>query len=405
MLKHTALVILAVCMSSVAIAEVEMNIGGSARARFELYDNVSDSNKDADDKRDFISSRFRLNFTAKVNPNVEVFFQPQFSRVFGGDEALATGQASGNFTNPHLAVFAAYIHYTLQDSWHVFVGRQGLNYGDQRVIGTVGWRNDSRAFDALRVKKTLGDKDWVDLFLLRLEEENAGPYGGATTLGKDNETTGFYAHFEDLGPVNVDVYALYSTDGSATAPNRDAFATYGTLLKSNFGDVDLGLEYTGQSGYDSSQYDLEVGYKFGSARVFVAYGSAHKDYRQLYPTAHKFLGHADLFGRRNITEIRAGYSAKYNDTMSAKISYHTFSRTDDALPYYNLGGSAVGTGAESSDKGLADEVDLSWKWNFVESAHLLIGGAYVMPKEHLKAVRATNDDPGFYSYVQTGATF
>jgi len=66
---------------------------------------------------------------------------------------------------------------------------------------------------------------------------------------------------------------------------------------------------------------------------------------------------------------------------------------------------AVGTGAESSSVALADKIDFSWKWTFIESAHLLIGGAVVLPGAHLKALRDSTGDPGYYTYVQTGTKF
>ena len=416
MYKYILFLVMVTSFANVGFAEVQMDIGGSARVRWESFDNVSDSNKTTDDKVDFTGSRFRLDFTAKVNPNVKVFVQPQFTKIFGGEEVIGatvdgvpvpvrSGQSSGNFNNTYLGVFSAYIQYTLKDSWDIWIGRQGLNYGDERVIGTVGWRNDSRAFDGLRVRKTYSDgKSWTDLLFLQLQEQNGGIYGGATTLGPDNEVSGVYTHLEDLGPMDADVYVLYSTDKGVTAPNKNAFGTYGTLLKANLGELDLGLEAAAQSGYDSSSIDFEAGYKFSGLRLFAGYAAAHKNYQQLYPTAHKFLGDADIFGRRNINAIRAGVKAKVNDEMFAKVQYNSFSRNDDKAPAYNLGGSgAIGTGAEGGSA-LANEVDFSWKWNFVEGAHILVGGAYVMPGEYLKNVRG-KDDPGLFSYVQTGTTF
>ena len=402
MFPKKLIIILVLLISTVDAVEAKVDIGGAARVRWEYFEDISAPNQATDTQFDFIGSRFRMDFLATVNPNIQVFFQPQFTRVFGGEEKFNAGQSSGSLKNPSLGVFAAYLQYTFDKSWGVYIGRQGLNYGDQRVIGTVGWRNDSRAFDALRVRKSYGDgKSWTDVFLLQLEEENQGVYGGATTLGPDNETYGIYSHLEGLGPVNIDVYILYNSNKGG---EKRGFASFGALLKGKFGDLDFGLEATLQSAYDANQVDLEAGYKFGGTRLFAAYGRAHKDYQQLYPTAHKFLGHADLFGRRNINEVRVGLASKLNDTMTAKLTYHNFSRSDDNLPYYNLGGAAVGTGTESTKAALADEVDFSWKWMFVEKAHVLIGGAYVMPGGHLKKLRG-GDDPGIFTYVQTGTSF
>jgi len=293
MIRQIMLAILAISFSNIAHADAEVAIGGSANARHELSANLQDSNNETPDEIDFSGLRFRLDFTARVSPQIEVFVQPQLSKIAGGNEA---GQSSGNFNHPGLRVYAAYLHYTLDDSWNLFVGRQALAYGQHRVIGTVGWRHDARAFDAIRLRTTFGDASWIDVFGLQIKEDNAGPYGGDTSLGADHGVLGLYCHIDELAYLNAELYALYSMNQQ---DGDEEFMTLGALTKGSYGDLDVALEVTGQTAHKSYQLDVEIGYAFRSTRLFFAYGQAHEDYQQMYPTAHKFLGHADLFGRRN----------------------------------------------------------------------------------------------------------
>ena len=401
MVKKSILFILLGFLTQFAVAETELEIGGSGRARWEFKDNIADSNKNTDDRSDFIGTRFRLDFNAKVNSNVSVFIQPQFTKNFGSSEPTTGGRASGGLQDTRFDVHQAKIMYTFHDSWNLWLGRQEFAYGNHLVVGNVGWHNVGRSFDAIRLRKNYSDKKgWTDIFWSQIEEKDG------TTFTADDEFYGLYTHLKDLGPLaETEIYVFYSEDDGNASPLPKAFMTYGARLKAIFGGLDVGLEGTGQSEYDSNQIDFELGYKFNTIRLFAGYATAHKDYQQLYPTAHKFLGTADLFGRRNINAIRGGLKAQFGKDMWAKLQYNSFSRNDDKAPIYALSGGvfAGSTGAESGSH-MADELDLHWEWKFVEGAHLVIGGSWVQVGEYIKNVRG-KDDEGFFTYIQTGTTF
>ena len=71
-------------------------------------------------------------------------------------------------------------------------------------------------------------------------------------------------------------------------------------LKSKISNFDYRLEVTGQSEVDGHQWDLELGYtvnQITQSRIVAEIFSSSKDYIQLFPTAHKWLGILVL-GRR-----------------------------------------------------------------------------------------------------------
>ena len=83
---------------------------------------------------------------------------------------------------PNTSVHQAYINYSPAKDWSILVGRAELNYGDQLLIGAVGWHNVGRSFDATRVRYDYG-MGKVDFLWSEINEESAGATSDTTLLG------------------------------------------------------------------------------------------------------------------------------------------------------------------------------------------------------------------------------
>ena len=57
-----------------------VSVSGSARIRWEVKDQLMDSNEKAEDKKDFIGSRFRLELKFEPDSKSTVYIQPQFTK-------------------------------------------------------------------------------------------------------------------------------------------------------------------------------------------------------------------------------------------------------------------------------------------------------------------------------------
>lgn len=315
----------------------------------------------------------------KASDAVSVFFQPKFADMWGNN--------SGGLTDTTTAfnMHQAYINWMAMDGMNVFMGRQGLAYGDQLVIGTVGWHPIGRTFDTFRVRYAHA-MGWVDVFAAKVKENHASSKTPA--LNTDSDFSGLYAHFSfnDMAK-EVDLYYLDNEKPSnKAAGSKDSntgeimkpFSTtaFGLRVKGGMPDVgvDWRLEYTSQSHKantaadknetaSGSQYDLEVGYTLdmgdNKLRIAAEMANADKNYHQLYPTAHKWLGHYDLWDRRNIKDTVIHVKADMGSYFGAALDYHMFAASEKKADIYWWGTTESGGSNNDTEANYGSEIDLT----------------------------------------------
>jgi hypothetical protein len=346
------------------------------------------------------------------NPRVFVFFEPQFTKIWGepqysGNSATTNVKSatSGAAKDTPLDVHQAFVKYSPRDELNFSLGRRELNYGDQLVLGGVGWSNIGRSFDLGMGSYTYGIGT-VDAFQSKLVDQNT-----ATAGAGDKNLTGIYSSNKVSDELqNADLYFLDLSDSTTSPPSSTA--AYGLRLKSPiFNFLDYRLEFTqekvknlGKSS-DENQIDIEAGTTLLAAsktRLAAEFFKASRNYNQLFPTAHKWLGYADLFGRRNIEGFRVGVSSEVLESLKLSLDYHSFSRSDVSNSAYKVDGStAYGTGG--AGRPIASEIDLVATYKLDLNVDLEAGAAQVSPDKYMKA-NAGSDISQFY-YVQVGVSF
>lgn len=437
-MKHVVPAVI-VLSSGLAVAQdaplKNIQINGWGFFRQESRDN-SDFQKATKDKQNFNQTRLNVTTKADLAENYGyVVFAPQFSKVSGLNEFTTTSpsdgtqtQSSGQIYDPSLNIHEAFIALrpTQEENFLVLAGRQEFNYGDHLVVGSVPWNRIGRSFDAVRARFKFSDKLNVDAFTSKLQENNvsqtavtpvqaAGQTAALATASQDSDFHGAYLS-SNLGPFAqaADLY-VFNKDNQTNAVGgtglfKDTLA-YGARLKSKVGDTALDyraeatletVRFHGDTDRTSAhQYDVEVGYTlpFKSTRFAVEYFDASKNYDQLFPTAHKFLGYADLYARRNIKGYVAHASTKLTDKLGFFADYHMFSRSNKNNPYYAFAGTAVGTGAEGN-RDLGNELDLIAAYDFTKTTQLSAGYSWVNPGKYQKNVNAANTAQTQWSFVQ-----
>lgn len=410
-LRFSALIVLALGLQSTLAAQAEdqaFTVKGSARVRFE-HKNNADFKDQTRDTTESIASRFRLDMAFNPNENVMVFFQPQFSKVWGGTEYVPSSASantpkttSGDLNDTRLDVHQAFINYKEFTPMQFTMGRKELAYGDHLLVGNVGWHNTGRAFDLLMGSYSY-EQGTVDVFTSKVKESNASSAGPG-----DKDFSGIYSSnkFSDVID-NLDAYVFYLYDGSGTT--NEISTTYGLRAKSTMGLFDYRVEGTAQTvtannkDTGENQIDGELGYVVyepKKVRLSAEYFAGSDDFRQLFPTGHKWLGYADLFSRRNIEGYRIGVSAQVSEKTQVSVDYHSFSRRDDSKPAYNLiGGAYTGSG---NDKELASEIDLV-VGHKLANLNLEAGYSTVSPGAYMKT-NLGKDNTEFY-YLQASTTF
>ena len=370
-----ALAVLA--MSLGASAEpVQTEVSGSARVRTEFRNNTESS--------DLTGSRIRAEFKIKANEKTHLFLQPQFTKLWGEPEGAAS--TSGAVHDTEIDLHQGYLTYLIDETFSFRLGRSELNYGDQLLVGGVGWSHTGRSFDLAlaRFQKSHGS---VEIFNSKLVDRNL------TTAGPgDRNFSGIYSSYE-LGSwaKAFDLYAFLLEDRGADPALKTA--AYGTRLKSEWNGFDLRLEATFEtveagSQQDEHQVDIEIGHRWSNAsiqpRLSAEYFQASEDFDQLFPTGHKWLGIADLFTRKNIKGYRLGLSSLPVENLSVALDYHFFQR-------------------ESADADVASEFDLVLGRKFKGDLSVEAGAAYVLPASDLKA--AGFSDPSTFFYFQVATHF
>ena len=427
-----ALAVLSLCLTHTKPAQAEfeladgkIKIGLNARVRYEFFNNT-DFTSTTNDTRDYVLTRFRPTFTFLPHEQVSLVFQPQFSagwgEVFGTSinsvNSAAANSTSGTLNDPVLGMHQAFMTYTPTEWFSMSLGRQEWAYGDQLLIGSVGWHNTGRAFDGIKMRFSK-ERLWVDVIYSLLNDAESGAGRGACaapcTFG-DHHFGGLYASWEAAEWLKAwDFYALYRLD-SAARPRAHNYVTIGTRLKGKSNGWDYRLEATGQIGKSTAtgvnanqrdyQGDLEVGYTWENAwnfRIGLEGLIASKNYIQMFPTAHKWLGFTDLFGRRNVMSGIVHLSMQPSEKWKLKLDAHTIMRNSAASSLFALNGTtAVGAGASTS-KFAGEEIDFAVSFHPIEMLSFSAGINSFIPMGFVKT--NVGSDLAMFGYLQTNLKF
>lgn len=389
---------------------------GEFRERVEGFDGLgfNDSRQDL-----YYLSRLRLNLT--VTPSKQLSFQAQVqdARV----AAKTVGPTGTPFRSPldlrtaFADVGSATGPYTLR------VGRQELVYGDQRLVGHVGWLNAARTLDG--AKLTLRSKRaQLDVFgtsvVRTLERE-------FDRSGAGNRFAGAYATLPTLVPAaSVEPYVFWKHDRNLVSE---------TAARGALNLTTIGLRWVGRLPA-KVEYNTDTAFQAGSlagdrARAFAGHyqlrspafgaaavrGNAEFNYAsgdsnptdgrrgtfdQLYPTPHDKYGLADQVGWRNIRHLRTGVEVTPFKGLPVQANYHSWWLNEKRDGLYNAGGALlarVAAGAQSSHVG--QELDLQVSRSLTPQLQLAGGYAHIFPGAFLK--EAT---PGAsYSHPYVMATY
>ncbi|OGQ57377.1 MAG: hypothetical protein A3J24_00040 [Deltaproteobacteria bacterium RIFCSPLOWO2_02_FULL_53_8] len=328
------------------------------------------------------------------------------------------------------------------------VGRQELAYGDQRLIGSFGWSNNGRSFDALKFAVTSEPAN-VDLFTAKISE----------AAGKDQDFYGLYATIKAIPSNTVDFYILSLRDNSkgtaATAmvsnnTTAATIATGGIIKQQNLNTYGLrlnggltGIDYTVEGAIQTGQIEnATTKYKM-NGRAFAAkagytltapvkirvgaeydYASGDKDaadnklttFFNLFPTNHDKLGYMDYQAWRNVKAFNLNVKADVTSDLSLYAGYWNFKLANKADAWYGAATwntTATGTlRAASSTNTASDigsEIDLvvSYKYNPAVTVDLgystFKAGKYV--KNNVAAVAGSDKADSTWAFLQLTAKF
>lgn len=339
---------------------VPVSVSGEVRIRSEWDNPAGGLHSDM-----YTYMRARLGVRADITPSTHLVLQGQDSRVFGAENNLSTNSPD---------VFDLHQGYLeLSRKWGqrsatARVGRQEIDLGNERLVGSAGFSNYARSFDAVRV--TLASKSpktsapvWsATIFAATMDEHGRhfGSTGTAVADNSDHAVIGAYAtrtaaHLTGDATILIDDDAKYRRFEHA---NRTTFALH---VRSDVARP-IGLEVEGavQQGHQqvtktttADAMPQAIRAWFGSVHVVRApragrrtsatvgvdvlsgdgtpTDGTYSGFSTMYATDHGYYGLLDLLpdptGRitdRGFTDAFVAAATTINQHASVKVELHQF---------------------------------------------------------------------------------
>lgn len=290
----------------------------------------------------------------------------------------------------------------------VTIGRQKINVGSERLIGTLEWSMAGRAFDGARIK--IGR--W-DAFAFKVGVAAPKPgrarIVGATYKSDYGLTQVYFKHDNLPGNPDTDNWTLaHAWDrkwdrlaveseaaiqtGHTGGKNLRAWAIHGGVTYASTPSTKLFLDLNAASGGGNA----DTTYTFDN----------------LLPTNHKFYGSMDLQSWRNMEELALGVDHKFDAKWSAKLSWRAFRLRDASDAWYGAaGGPNRGvTGpfvdpAGASGQDVGREIDLEFFYKHNQRISAAAGLGLFFPGGFVKARNGGQADPQRWAYFMLQMRF
>lgn len=426
------------------------------RVRFEAFNNSRDFDDSINDDQDdtWVLNRFRLGLSIKPTKWLKLYGQVQDTREWDSDRVNTPG-VRGTQGEDNFDLRQAYVELGDFQSFPfgVTIGRQGVSYGERRLIGDARWNNFGRTFDAVRLRLQ-GEKFWAEAFAMRpvqIKEEVINDSDAADNV------FGLYTSNALLPWQETDLYWIYRDKGDAQ-PDLDPtnradprgtwngpavrIHTVGTRWKSKPAELrgwDYLVEAAAQWGetwerdrlsperdhrawaiaalggytFESLKWKPRIGleYNFGSGDRNQADSESHS-FQNLFPTNHPRYGYMDEFSWRNIHNARAQLNIKPVKAVDIELSYHAFWLAETTDYWFRSNGiSTLRTTTPDgrdvrtigADNFAGQEIDLRVKWEVTKHVEIDLGYSHFFAGDYLRQT-GTSDDADF-AYVQTTVKF
>lgn len=395
------------------------------RERYQSFENY-DFDDDIDDDKWQWNSRVYLKVKKNFTDNFHIYLQPQavyiYTENFGG--------ADTEFTQNDL--YEAYLSLKT-GPLTTKLGRQKLVYGDQRLLGHLGWKDVSRTFDG--IKSSYKRENFVlDVFavvpadIIRMSNAPAGSASGESLVNwRRRNLSGFYSTYNISKKNGIDLYLINwrHTENAGLAPNRN-INTYGGRIFLNHRGADFTAEYVTQDGkwskgveQDGSALALKAGYTldFWKTRVGVEYNHSpgdddaadnkHSVFVFPYHTNHMHYGEMDFFSWANMKDTRISFKTKAFGKVLLMVDFHMFEldeATDDWLDVVGTGmiNATYGPGNSAykeTDAGEEINVKAVYKFEKLSNLKLVLNYSEFSPGKAVKERNNNKADKAKFAYA------
>ncbi|HYP14490.1 MAG TPA: alginate export family protein [Bryobacteraceae bacterium] len=371
----------ALCSATWAVAQIPspgwLKLSGEYRARYEgLVHSRFDDSTDH-----YVFNRVRLEAIAQPATWLSAGAQIQDARIYA-NELVPDGPPNEDSLDLRLG----WVEIRPLPGFRIRAGRQDINYGNQRLIGTAHWGNASRSFDAVRVGYTRKNVA-LDVFAaavppMRHERWNRRAKGdnihgaGATITSLPRNTSVELLGLWRAGGVNrLDVFTydvrVLSDLRPAVRLTTELFAQHGN--RNSVGMKAWGGNWRVERSIADS-WTVRGVYDYGSPDVQI-----------LYPTGHDRWGQNDLVGWKNVHHVASELEWRTTKTWRFEGKYHAWWLASASGGLFAANGALVvrdPTGR--SGRFVGQELDILAAWTAGKRSSNGIGVGHIFPGTFLE---------------------
>ncbi len=397
-----------------------LQFSGEFRMRFEQSGSSGFNNPEDD----YLLGRTRFNVSIQPESWLKFFGQTQDARAFFQNVRHPAPPYQDTWD-----IRQAYVEIGDAEKGPAAVraGRQEINLGDQRLVGSLDWTNTARSFDAIRLSlHHLGYR--LDAFASSVVDQHDQELNHHT---QGNDLHGLYGGLDSLIPkATIEPYLLWRLAPLSISPVTE----HGGRGKLNektagmrwAGKLPWALDYNvemakqfgslGRDGIDAWAGHWLIGRTFSSAkwrpRWIFEYNFASGDsnptdgtrgtFDQLYPTGHLKYGLTDQVGWRNIHDGHTALELKATRKLALNGGFHDYWLASARDGLYNAAGALVSRAPNgAAGRHVGEELEIYGTYNATKSLQFGIGYGHLFTGEFLNRTTRGHD----YNYPYTMLTW
>ena len=296
------------------------------------------------------------------NQSISALIEADHVAVIGGETYNNTVNGSSRYATiadpDGLDLNQAALLFKAGDSSQITLGRQRLNFGDQRFIGSVGWRQNEQTFDGIRLVQSFGSAVQIDLASLHNANRVFGPDGPNADLhGRFNLAQANWT----VKPEHVLQGYVYDFDFDslvARSSNTRGFDYKGAAqgFKWQLALANQQDAHQAPANYNVGYHRIELSYPISQVTIkgiVERLGSDGKvAFQTPFATLHAFNGFADMFLTTPTNGLREQAVQLAFPVLKAKatLSWHHFNSDYADIHYGN-----------EVDASLAYELNSQWQ--------------------------------------------
>jgi len=363
----------------------KLQIGGSARYRYENKQNFQFGAPTAANSQDYWLQQLRLHMLWNASSKVHLFVEIQDARIFQGFQGhVINQQKTPNIFEDHLDIHQAYldIFAPIGDmNTRIRMGRQKFNLGAQRMMASLEWVNTARVWDGIRITSHISPKQTLDVFgsrLVPVNPQRANNHSHTPSRMFNSALSGVYytdaQHW--LTHTQLEFYALLREEASF----GDRVYTWGhrAAYQQQAWDADYEIMVqTGTYGHQTQRAHaahIGIGYQLENLHTHIAtaynIGSGdsnpndniHQTFDNQYPLNHAYYGYMDFFSLQNMQNLEFVAQTQWASTWQSRIAWQSFwllHPTSDA--WYHAGAGVLKKARTGAAHQVGNELDITLK--------------------------------------------